>query len=175
MQVMKENGKHPHALSVSGSGSTISWGNHPETDIIGYRVYKNGAKVASIKAGASRSYQGGNGSYYVTAVDIAGKESAPSNVVMVGQAATPPAEETPKETPMILNQYHQNRHQLSQKNRNRRSQTKKHRQRGQLRHSLQNQNKTDKQPVPTVPNQKSIISLSFKHYPTSRMVLLSEK
>ena len=88
-----------HALSVSGSGNGVSWGNHPDSDIIGYRVYKNGAKVATIKAGGSRSYQGGNGSYYVTAVDIAGKESGPSNVVMVGQATTPPAVETPKETP----------------------------------------------------------------------------
>ena len=82
---MAENGKAPASLSITVSGSTISWGNHPESDIIGYRVYSGGKKVASIKAGGSLSYSGGNGSYYVTAVDIAGKESVPSNTAAVGQ------------------------------------------------------------------------------------------
>ena len=50
---MKENGRVPHALSVSGSGNGVSWGNHSDSDIIGYRVYKNGAKVATIKAGVT--------------------------------------------------------------------------------------------------------------------------
>ena len=136
--VMKENGKAPHALSVSGSGNGVSWGNHSEYDIIGYRVYKNGAKVARIKAGGARSYQGGNGSYYVTAVDIAGKESGPSNVVMVGQATTPPAVETPKETPDDAQPVTPAPEPTptEPKNRNRRNQRKKHRQRGNLRHKL---------------------------------------
>ena len=84
---MADNGKTPASLAITASGSTISWGNHPENDIIGYRVYSGGKKVASIKAGGSLSYSGGNGSYYVTAVDIAGKESAPSNTASVGQPA----------------------------------------------------------------------------------------
>ena len=84
---MAENGKTPASPAITVSGSKISWGNHPESDIIGYRVYSGGKKVASIKAGGSLSYSGGNGSYYVTAVDIAGKESAPSNTASVGQPA----------------------------------------------------------------------------------------
>ena len=40
-------------------------------------VFINGGnKIASIKAGSALSYQVGNGSYYVTAVDVAGQESA---------------------------------------------------------------------------------------------------
>ena len=153
--VMKENGRVPHALSVSGSGNGVSWGNHSDSDIIGYRVYKNGAKVATIKAGTSRSYQGGNGSYYVTAVDIAGKESGPSNVVMVGQATTPPAVETPKETPEDTQPVtpapeptptEPKKPEQTQPEKETPSE-------GQPQTQAQNQNKTDKQPAPTVPNQ----------------------
>jgi penicillin-binding protein 1B len=99
---MGDNGKTPSSLTITQSGNTISWGNHPEKDIIGYRVYSGGKRVSSMKAGGSLSYQGGNGSYYVTAVDITGKESAPSNTLSVGQPVkTPPAkpEEKPVETP----------------------------------------------------------------------------
>ena len=153
--VMKENGRVPHALSVSGSGNGVSWGNHPDSDIIGYRVYKNGAKVATIKAGRSRSYQGGNGSYYVTAVDIAGKESGPSNVVMVGQATTPPAEETPKETPDDT-QPVTPAPEPTPTEPKKPEQTQPEKEtplEGQPQTQAQNQNKTDKQPAPTVPNQ----------------------
>jgi len=88
---MQDNGKTPSALTISLSGNKINWGNHPENDIIGYRVYSEGKKVASIKAGGSLLYTGGNGSHYVTAVDIAGKESAPSNMASIGQPAETPA------------------------------------------------------------------------------------
>lgn len=94
-----ENGKVPSALSISVSGNTISWGSHAENDIIGYRVYSGGTKVASIKAGSSLAYNGGSGSYYVTAVDIAGNESAPSNVAAVGQPAVPPPPAQPVPNP----------------------------------------------------------------------------
>ena len=95
---MADNGKTPASFAVTTSGSTISWGSHPESDIIGYRVYSGGQKVASIKAGGSLSYSGGNGSYYVTAVDIAGRESAPSNTASVGQPAEKPVD-APLEKP----------------------------------------------------------------------------
>lgn len=81
---LQDNGKTPSALPVSLSGSTITWGAHPENDIVGYRVYQDGKKVSSIKAGGSLSYQAGNGAYYITAIDIAGRESAPSNSVIIG-------------------------------------------------------------------------------------------
>ncbi|MCQ6274410.1 penicillin-binding protein [Bacillus sp. V3B] len=82
---MKDNGKIPSAPDVSFSSSSMNWGNHPENDVVGYRVYSEGKKVASIKASGSLSYQAENSSYYVTAVDIAGNESAPSNTISVGE------------------------------------------------------------------------------------------
>ncbi|WP_338472057.1 transglycosylase domain-containing protein [Niallia sp. XMNu-256] len=96
-RTLKENGKSPSAMSITASGNSLSWGNHPEPDIIGYRVYKNGAKIATIKAGQSLSYQGDPGSYYITAVDIAGQESASSNVIALGQPTTP-SQPTPSES-----------------------------------------------------------------------------
>jgi len=86
---MNENGKTPSALNIKSSGSTINWGNHPESDVIGYRVYQrtgSGAKkVGSIPAGSAFSFNSSNGDFYITAVDIAGNESEPSNIVQIGQ------------------------------------------------------------------------------------------
>ncbi len=98
---MQDNGKVPAPVSAHVSGSTITWAKHPEGDIIGYRVYKNGSKVASIKVGAALSFTGGNGSYYVTAVDIAGNESAPSGEVRIGQVDNPGVENPGEEKPEL--------------------------------------------------------------------------
>lgn len=96
---LNDNGKVPSPVSVSQSGNTISWSSNGEHDIVGYRIYKGGNKVASIKAGAPLSYTIGDGSYYVTAVDVAGQESAPSNTLVSGQPEQPPAEnEQPVQT-----------------------------------------------------------------------------
>ncbi|WP_147532731.1 transglycosylase domain-containing protein [Bacillus marasmi] len=83
---INEDGNKPTPLNISLSGNNVSWGAHPHGDIVGYRVYQNGAgKVLSIKSGAALSFTGGTGgSYYVTAVDIAGNESGPSNTVTIG-------------------------------------------------------------------------------------------
>ncbi|WP_428911301.1 transglycosylase domain-containing protein [Niallia sp. Krafla_26] len=97
-RVMKDNGKEPTTFNVTTSGNTISWGNHPEPDIIGYRIFRDGVKIATIKAGGSLTYKGDNGSYYITAVDIAGNESAPSNEVVIGQ--TEPPIDVPEEQPL---------------------------------------------------------------------------
>lgn len=91
---IEENGRTPAAITVDLSGKKLSWSQHAEKDVIGYRVYKNGKKVASIKAGETLSYTGDNGTYYVTAVDIAGKESTPSKEVQVGPKEK---EEKPKD------------------------------------------------------------------------------
>jgi penicillin-binding protein len=69
------------------SGDTLKWSAVSESDIIGYRVYSAGpiaAKLASIKNGSQLSYAVPNGTYYVTAVDISGNESPPSNEIIVG-------------------------------------------------------------------------------------------
>lgn len=82
---LPDNGKIPSAIKISLTDNTISWSKHPENDIIGYRVYQGDQKVASMKAGETLSQKVGNGTYYVTAVDIAGNESAPSNTVKIGE------------------------------------------------------------------------------------------
>ncbi|WP_404329560.1 transglycosylase domain-containing protein [Mesobacillus maritimus] len=87
---MAENGRTPAALGISNDGKNLKWNTHPDKDVIGYRVYNDGKKVGTLKAGSKLSYKAGNGNFYVTAIDIAGKESAPSNVIKIG-------EEKPKE------------------------------------------------------------------------------
>jgi penicillin-binding protein 1B len=99
---LSENGQTPGALGIKLSGKTITWGKHPDNDIVGYRVYNNKKKVGSIKAGEALSFNAGDGSFYVTAVDIAGKESAPSNIIEIGQKPEPkdpPADPKPKDPP----------------------------------------------------------------------------
>ncbi|MGG4265378.1 transglycosylase domain-containing protein [Peribacillus simplex] len=94
---LNDNGKVPAPLSITISNDQITWGLHPEGDVVGYRVYKDGKKVASINAGESLVYKvGSGGSYYVTAVDIVGKESAPSQRVESGAKKTSSKEDTTK-------------------------------------------------------------------------------
>ncbi|HWO75461.1 MAG TPA: transglycosylase domain-containing protein [Bacillus sp. (in: firmicutes)] len=89
--VMKENGKVPAPLTISSSGQTLTWKAHGENDVVGYRVYqKKGDNsvtvVGNVLAGKDLSFQAGNGQFYVIAVDIAGQESKPSNLIQVGEA-----------------------------------------------------------------------------------------
>ncbi|MFJ7753441.1 transglycosylase domain-containing protein [Peribacillus muralis] len=92
---LNDNGKAPDPLSITMSNDRITWGLHPEGDVVGYRVYKDGKKVASINAGAELAYKvGSGGSYYVTAVDIVGKESAPSQHVESGAKKTSAKEDS---------------------------------------------------------------------------------
>jgi penicillin-binding protein 1B len=101
-----ENGKAPSPLNISFANGSLSWAPHPENDIIGYRIYKQTGggvqKVTSIKVGASSSFSVDNGIYYVTAVDIAGQESAPSNLVKIGESA--PENPAPVTNPNTNNQ-----------------------------------------------------------------------
>lgn len=92
---LAENGRKPGALNIKSSGNLIIWPMHPDYDVIGYRVYKNGAKVSSIKAGSSLSFNATEGSYYVTAVDIAGNESPPSNMIVIEKKTDPKPEIPP--------------------------------------------------------------------------------
>ncbi len=89
---MVDNGKKPDSVSLSGSGNKLAWSASPDNDVVGYRVYQAGllsSKVASIKSDSDLSFTANNGDYYVTAVDIAGNESAPSNIVTLGSSETP--------------------------------------------------------------------------------------
>ncbi|MFJ7851560.1 transglycosylase domain-containing protein [Peribacillus frigoritolerans] len=94
---LNDNGKAPDPLSITISNEKITWGLHHEGDVVGYRVYKDGKKVASINAGENLVYKvGAGGSYYVTAVDIVGKESAPSQHVESGAKKTSSKEDSTK-------------------------------------------------------------------------------
>lgn len=94
---LNDNGKAPDPLSITISNEKITWGLHHEGDVVGYRVYKDGKKVASINAGENLVYKvGSGGSYYVTAVDIVGKESAPSQHVESGAKKTSSKEDSTK-------------------------------------------------------------------------------
>jgi penicillin-binding protein 1B len=84
-----DNGKRPDGVTLSLSGNNLIWSPPADNDIVGYRVYHNGSKVGSISSGSSLSFTASNGSYYVTAVDIAGTESGPSNKVDVGVTLAP--------------------------------------------------------------------------------------
>ncbi|MDP4163736.1 MAG: transglycosylase domain-containing protein, partial [Bacillota bacterium] len=84
---LKENGKIPSVVTVKQEGKKLTWFPVPESDIIGYRVYRSGffsTRVASIPAGKPLSFTAENGIYFVTAVDISGNESAQSNTVTIG-------------------------------------------------------------------------------------------
>jgi penicillin-binding protein len=102
---LNDNGKAPDPLSITISNEKITWGLHHEGDVVGYRVYKDGKKVASINAGENLVYKvGSGGSYYVTAVDIVGKESAPSQHVESGAKKTSSKEDSTKSKDKIVNE-----------------------------------------------------------------------
>lgn len=99
-----DNGKAPDApgnvrISTSGDRAVITFNATPENDVVGYRLYRsvNGGGFQNqgqvVLTGESRSFsayaaQGGNFAFYVTAVDVAGRESAPSATVnSVGSVA----------------------------------------------------------------------------------------
>lgn len=90
----------PGSVSLTLSGNSMSWSNSGSNDVVGYYVYRsvgNGAnRVATISEARENRYStGAFGSYYVVAVDITGKLSAPSNVVNIARPEpTPPPRPT---------------------------------------------------------------------------------
>jgi penicillin-binding protein 1B len=84
---LRDNGKVPSTPNVSSKGGTLVWSKHLEGDVVGYRIYRNGSKVGSVRAGNKLSFSGG-GTLTVTAVDVAGKESSPSAPVTLSGKTT---------------------------------------------------------------------------------------
>lgn len=79
-------------LDSSSGAAVVSFDKNPESDVVGYRLYRsidgitfqNTGSVALTGADMVLKDPGNNGfssSYYVTAVDVAGKESVPSAIV----------------------------------------------------------------------------------------------
>lgn len=96
-----DNGKSPASVSLTAIGNTLNW-SASDSDVIGYRIYRDGSKIGSVINDSKQSFAVGNGTYFVTAVDIAGNESAPSNIVQVGITESPdelPDTDIPVENP----------------------------------------------------------------------------
>ncbi|WP_088103840.1 transglycosylase domain-containing protein [Halalkalibacter urbisdiaboli] len=84
------NGRTPSVVNgVRLNGQNLTWSKHPDNDIVGYRIYRAANEstdyqlLTSVKENDMTSYQvkGGSFSYYVTAVDTAGRESSASSSV----------------------------------------------------------------------------------------------
>ncbi len=97
---LKENGKVPSPVAgTKMSDGVLSWSSHGENDVIGYRIYHSAdgssfKKIGSVTADKT-SAKVPNGVVYVTAVDIAGKESPAQTKVPVGEKKPPADPATP--------------------------------------------------------------------------------
>ena len=84
----------PKSVVVQDNG-TLVWASNSEADIVGYRVYRSSIGGDVQKAGVvlqsdDKVFKVKNhGLYYVTAVDVLGKESAPSQTVGFGEEVPP--------------------------------------------------------------------------------------
>ncbi|ADH98792.1 transglycosylase domain-containing protein [Salisediminibacterium selenitireducens] len=99
-----DNGRTPDVLtSGSTDGSSVTWGAHPESDVIGYRLYHSPSEDAdpalidSFIWDDDRTFRGPEGAYFITAVDVAGRESSYSEPVIVGEYVSPEDEEEDEE------------------------------------------------------------------------------
>ncbi|MBO8177791.1 MAG: penicillin-binding protein [Bacillus sp. (in: Bacteria)] len=91
--IFKDDGKNPAPVQAKVSGKIISWTKSASKDVIGYRIYsKAGQKVASVKSSEPLRISLPDGEYMVKAVDVAGKESSPSNIVQIGSIPNNPSE-----------------------------------------------------------------------------------
>jgi penicillin-binding protein len=81
---LNDDGNIPVPVVASALGRLLKWSPSQSTDVIGYRIYsQDGQQIASIMAVSPLAFPIKSGSYYVTAVDIAGNESPLSNPVTV--------------------------------------------------------------------------------------------
>ena len=81
--IFDADASNPAAVNVVLDGSSISWSNSASTDVIGYYVYRDGARIGTVRESSANSYSIGSGSYTVRAVDITGRLSGSSNAVTV--------------------------------------------------------------------------------------------
>ncbi|UZJ80278.1 transglycosylase domain-containing protein [Fictibacillus sp. KU28468] len=93
---LPENGKNPDTVSgLSSKGGKLSWSASGESDVVGYRVYYSASgngpfkKIGSLTSDKT-SLSAPSGVLYVTAVDVSGKESAPSEKIKSGKEKADP-------------------------------------------------------------------------------------
>ncbi|MEH7379578.1 transglycosylase domain-containing protein [Bacillus sp. JJ1533] len=89
---LKDNGSVPSQVQgASISSGILRWAKHAHNDVIGYRIYgaanftTDFKKIGSIPATKDLQFKVGNavGAYYVTAVDVTGKETPLANSVLI--------------------------------------------------------------------------------------------
>ncbi|MDW0118504.1 transglycosylase domain-containing protein [Sporosarcina thermotolerans] len=85
----------PAGVSASIEGSNLVWTESSSNDIIGYYVFQNNTKIATVFDGSANSISVGPGTYHVKAVDITGLLSEASNSITVEspEPPEPPATE----------------------------------------------------------------------------------
>lgn len=88
----------PAPVSATLNGTIMTWSESASNDVIGYYVYENGNKVATIRDGESRSFTIRNGTYTVRAVDITGALSEASNPAII-EVVEPEPEPNPDPAP----------------------------------------------------------------------------
>ncbi|MCM3784263.1 transglycosylase domain-containing protein [Neobacillus mesonae] len=107
----KDDGANPDApanvrMSTSNGNAVITFNPSGAKDVVGYRLYRSmnggtfqnqGKVVLAGNPTTFTSYAGSNVQFYIVAVDVAGRESAPSAIVSGGNQVpvNPPEEETP--------------------------------------------------------------------------------
>lgn len=87
----------PETVTASYSGTKLVWTESPSNDVIGYYVYKDNVRIATIVDGSAHSLEVGPGTYYVKAIDITGLQSANSNTITVDSPEPPPTTEPPSD------------------------------------------------------------------------------
>lgn len=105
---LRDNGAVPTAVSgVNIHSGKLTWAKHPHGDIIGYRVYRavnhsnSFAKVGSVVSSNGLAFTVNSNqpsAYYVTAVDVSGRESPASAIVTVGNWQNTPETAKQEET-----------------------------------------------------------------------------
>lgn len=93
----KENGKKPNRIEkITVQGRTISWLPPANDDIVGFRIYQinpdtNTPHVVGSIASFSKTYTFHvltDGDYFITAIDVAGNESKPSQTITIADSET---------------------------------------------------------------------------------------
>src|SRR5690606_25155319 len=88
----------PAPVGTSINGRTITWSDSASNDVVGYRVFRGGSRVASVSESSSNSYSAsGPGTYTVVAADSTGRQSAASNSVTIDAPKPQPAPEPERE------------------------------------------------------------------------------
>lgn len=100
---LEDNGKAPAVVpSVTLTNKKMTWTQPADHDVIGYRIYQAASKNGSYRliANAPASFLSyivpdASAAYYVTAVDVGGKESPPSQIVTGVVPITPKPDNPP--------------------------------------------------------------------------------